>query len=140
MSPCLSGSFSFPSVPPGAWLEYQVEMIGFDPVEEVRLFRDVRGLLMQAPLSWTNSNLPSALSTSKFMIVPLGQGKASRDMLFEERLEAAERRRKEGNELFQRKESADALGKYSMSLSYMDQDFMFQLQVTFLLSFRLQST
>ena len=53
-------------------------------------------------------------------------------MLFEERLEAAERRRKEGNELFQRKESADALGKYSMALSYMDQDFMFQLEVAFL--------
>ena len=74
------------------------------------------------------------------MKVRLGQGKASRDMLFEERLEAAERRRKEGNELFQRKESADALGKYSMSLSYMDQDFMFQLQVAFLRSFLLQST
>jgi len=51
-------------------------------------------------------------------------------MLFEERLEAAERRRKEGNELFQQKLTADALGKYSMALSYMDQDFMFQLQVT----------
>jgi hypothetical protein len=50
-------------------------------------------------------------------------------MLFEERLEAAERRRKEGNVLFQREEIADALGKYSMSLSYLNQDFMFQLQV-----------
>ena len=70
--------------------------------------------------------------TGVLMKVQLAQGKASGDMLFEERLEAAERRRKEGNELFQRKESADALGKYSMSLSYMDQDFMFQLQVAFL--------
>lgn len=50
-------------------------------------------------------------------------------MLFEERVEAAERRRKEGNALFQQRKIADALGKYSMSLSYMDQDFMFQLQV-----------
>jgi len=83
------GNFSFPSIPPNAWLEYKVEMINFEPVEE---------------------------------------GKASRDMLFEERLEAAERRRKEGNELFQQKLTADALGKYSMALSYMDQDFMFQLQ------------
>lgn len=49
-------------------------------------------------------------------------------MLFEERLEAAERRRLEGNKLFQSGAVADALGKYSMGLSYTDQDFMFQLQ------------
>lgn len=49
-------------------------------------------------------------------------------MLFEERLEAAERRRIDGNELFKAGSTTEALGKYAMALSYMDQDFMFQLQ------------
>ena len=49
-------------------------------------------------------------------------------MLFEERLEAAERRRLEGNRLFQGGSYTDALGKYAMGLSYMGQDFMFQLE------------
>lgn len=49
-------------------------------------------------------------------------------MLYEERLEAAERRRLEGNSLFKEGKFYDALGKYTMGLSYMDQDFMFQLQ------------
>ncbi len=49
-------------------------------------------------------------------------------MLFEERLEAAERRRQDGNALFKAGSTTDALGKYAMGLSYMDQDFMFQLQ------------
>ena len=56
------------------------------------------------------------------------QGKASSSMLYEERVEAAERRRQEGNRLFQAGKLTDALGKYAMALSYMDQDFMFQLQ------------
>lgn len=49
-------------------------------------------------------------------------------MLFEERLEAAERRRIDGNAFFKAGSTSDALGKYAMGLSYLDQDFMFQLQ------------
>lgn len=49
-------------------------------------------------------------------------------MLFEDRLETAERRRRDGNSLFQAGSFVDALGKYAMALSYMDQDFMYQLQ------------
>lgn len=48
-------------------------------------------------------------------------------MLFEERLEAAERQRLDGNVSFKAGDMSDALGKYAMALSYMDQDFMFQL-------------
>ena len=49
-------------------------------------------------------------------------------MLFEERLEAAERRRLDGNAHFKAGNTTDALGKYAMALSYLNQDFMFQLQ------------
>lgn len=49
-------------------------------------------------------------------------------MLYEERLEAAERRRLEGNSLFKESKTLEAIGKYTMGLSYMDQDFMFQLE------------
>lgn len=56
------------------------------------------------------------------------QNRPSSSMMFEDRLEAAERRRLEGNRLFQSQNWVDALGKYSMALSYMNHDFMFQLQ------------
>lgn len=49
-------------------------------------------------------------------------------MLFEERLEAAERRRLEGNTLFAEGKLVEALGKYAMALSYTDEDFMMQLE------------
>lgn len=49
-------------------------------------------------------------------------------MLFEERLEAADWHRQLGNETFKAGDKTGALGKYAMALSYMDQDFMFQLQ------------
>eukprot|EP00775_Hariotina_reticulata_P007506 gene7506-7716_t len=50
-----------------------------------------------------------------------------RSMLFEERLEAAERRRLEGNALFADGKFTEALGKYALALSYCDEDFMLQL-------------
>ena len=31
-----AGSFSFPFVPPGSDLEYELELLGFDEVDEVR--------------------------------------------------------------------------------------------------------
>ncbi|EIE25611.1 hypothetical protein COCSUDRAFT_83618 [Coccomyxa subellipsoidea C-169] len=50
------------------------------------------------------------------------------EMTYEERLEAAERHRMKGNALFQQGENTDALGKYAMALSYINEDFMIQLQ------------
>lgn len=50
------------------------------------------------------------------------------NMLFEERLEAAERRRRDGNALFQDGQYTEALGKYAMALSFVDEDFMMQLE------------
>ena len=49
-------------------------------------------------------------------------------MTYEERLEVAERRRLEGNELFKAGNYVDALGKYAMGVSYLNEDFMMQLE------------
>lgn len=54
--------------------------------------------------------------------------KEQRDMTFEERLEAAERRRVEGNAAFKAGQYTEALGRYSMSLSFIDEDLLMQLQ------------
>ncbi|GBF95318.1 peptidyl-prolyl cis-trans isomerase [Raphidocelis subcapitata] len=51
-----------------------------------------------------------------------------RGLLFEERLEAAERRRLEGNKLFAEGKLVEALAKYAMSLSFTDEDFLLQLE------------
>jgi hypothetical protein len=48
-------------------------------------------------------------------------------MLFEERLEAAERRRLDGNGLFSSGRWSEALGKYSLALSHVDEDLMMQV-------------
>lgn len=53
-------------------------------------------------------------------------------LLYEERIERAERRRLAGNELFQQGLYKQALAKYAMSLSYLDEDFMFQLEGRYL--------
>lgn len=82
-----AGSFSFPAVPPGALLVYDVELLAWEEAKE----GDMKG------------------------------------MLYEERLEAAERRRQRGNSQFQRGEYKAALGTYAMALSYIDEDFMMQL-------------
>ncbi|KAK9836886.1 hypothetical protein WJX74_010450 [Apatococcus lobatus] len=59
---------------------------------------------------------------------PVNESKERGEMLYEERLEAAERRRLEGNELFKAGQCRDALGKYALALSYVDEDFMMQLE------------
>lgn len=48
--------------------------------------------------------------------------------MYEDRLEASERRRLEGNRLFADGQSVDALGKYAMGLSHMNEDFLMQLE------------
>ncbi|KAG2435086.1 hypothetical protein HXX76_007173 [Chlamydomonas incerta] len=85
------GSFSFPCVPPNSALVYEVEMLGWEGIEEM-----------------DNDGNRSSL-------------------LYEERLERAERRRLTGNELFKAGQYKEALAKYAMALSYLDEDFMFQL-------------
>ncbi|KAG1661566.1 hypothetical protein FOA52_009566 [Chlamydomonas sp. UWO 241] len=53
-------------------------------------------------------------------------------LLYEERLERAEMRRTEGNELFSKGQPKEALGKYAVALSYMDEDFLMQCEGTYL--------
>lgn len=48
-------------------------------------------------------------------------------MTFEERLEAAERRRADGNAAFQAGAAGEALKKYRLALSYMNEDLLMQL-------------
>eukprot|EP01018_Ginkgo_biloba_P000973 Gb_11891 [translate_table: standard] len=55
------------------------------------------------------------------------EGKARSDMTVEERIEAADRRRQEGNEFFKEDKLAEAMQQYEMALAYMGDDFMFQL-------------
>jgi tetratricopeptide (TPR) repeat protein len=59
---------------------------------------------------------------------PPAEGKSHSDMTFEERLESAERRRLEGNELFKAGQYEEALGRYSVALSFVDEDLMIQIQ------------
>jgi len=49
-------------------------------------------------------------------------------LLYEERLERAEKRRLQGNELFAQGMHKEALGKYAAALSYMDEDFLMQCE------------
>lgn len=53
---------------------------------------------------------------------------AQDSMVYEERLEAAERRRLEGNQLFTAGSTVEALGKYAMGLSYLNEDLLMQLE------------
>ncbi|KAL4443626.1 hypothetical protein ABPG75_011363 [Micractinium tetrahymenae] len=55
------------------------------------------------------------------------EGKERGMMTFEERLEAAERRRADGNAAFSAGQYAEALGKYRLALSYLNEDVLMQL-------------
>lgn len=48
-------------------------------------------------------------------------------MLYEERLEAAEQRRMEGNELYAQSDFDGCLAKYVLGLNYFSEDFMMQV-------------
>ncbi|KAM0878372.1 hypothetical protein ACQ4PT_034920 [Festuca glaucescens] len=54
-------------------------------------------------------------------------GKARSDMTVEERIEAADRRKLEGNDYFKEKKFDEAMQQYEMAVAYMGDDFMFQL-------------
>ncbi|KAM0906504.1 hypothetical protein ACQ4PT_016721 [Festuca glaucescens] len=55
------------------------------------------------------------------------EGKARSDMTVEERIEAADRRKLEGNDYFKEKKFDEAMQQYEMAVAYMGDDFMFQL-------------
>uniref|UniRef100_N1QQI0 peptidylprolyl isomerase n=1 Tax=Aegilops tauschii TaxID=37682 RepID=N1QQI0_AEGTA len=55
------------------------------------------------------------------------EGKARSDMTVEERIEAADRRKLEGNDYFKEKKFEEAMQQYEMAVAYMGDDFMFQL-------------
>nr|CAD1818441.1 unnamed protein product [Ananas comosus var. bracteatus] len=55
------------------------------------------------------------------------EGKARSDMTVEERIEAADRRKVEGNAHFKDEKLQEAMQQYEMAIAYMGDDFMFQL-------------
>lgn len=55
------------------------------------------------------------------------EGRPPGEMVVEERIEAADRRKVDGNELFKEGKIAEAMQQYEMALAYMGDDFMFQL-------------
>ncbi|KAJ6817491.1 peptidyl-prolyl cis-trans isomerase FKBP42 [Iris pallida] len=55
------------------------------------------------------------------------EGKARSDMTVEERIEAADRRKIEGNTYFKEEKLEEAMQQYEMAVAYMGDDFMFQL-------------
>jgi hypothetical protein len=67
-------------------------------------------------------------STCSCWYAGMQQGESIGSMLFEERLEAAERRRLDGNALFSQARWPEALGKYSLALSHVDEDLMMQVE------------
>lgn len=83
------GSFSFPTVPPNAHLEYEVELIDWGEVDEE---------------------------------------KDPRSMMFEERLEAAQRRKAEGNAAHAAGQSQLALSSYRLASSFITEDLLMQLE------------
>lgn len=59
---------------------------------------------------------------------PPVEGKEQRDMTYEERLEAADRRRLEGNEAFRVGNYDESMQKYNAALSFINDDLLLQLQ------------
>ncbi|XP_010916303.1 peptidyl-prolyl cis-trans isomerase FKBP42 isoform X1 [Elaeis guineensis] len=55
------------------------------------------------------------------------EGKARSDMTVEERIQAADGRKMEGNSYFKEEKLPEAMQQYEMAIAYMGDDFMFQL-------------
>lgn len=107
------GSFSFPTVPPSAHLTYKARS------SAGRASRP--GLLLAAGGGRCPLFRPGALIRcvliSPTQVELLGfeaadEERGPRGMMFEERLEAAERRRVDGNELFRTGQFEEAVAKY----------------------------
>ena len=157
------GSFSFPAVPPLAELVYEVELVAFEPPEdyddddeseeeeeesEAEAEAEAEGLASAANgiSSGGEPNPKKNKKKKKEKRPPRSAG----SLTYEERLEAASRRKLRGNALLngttvaagggasgggsgeektkKNKDPAAALRQYQLALSYLDDDFLFQLE------------
>ena len=137
------GSFSFPAVPPLAKLIYDVEMVAFDPPEdsdsddedsegevEEGTGGEGEGESVPADGSGSGEAKPKKKKEKKEKRLPRSVG----SLTYEERLEAASRRKLKGNVLLTgggtaaKKDPQAALSQYQLALSYLDDDFLFQLE------------
>ncbi|KAJ9532937.1 hypothetical protein QJQ45_018036, partial [Haematococcus lacustris] len=127
-----AGSFSFPAVPPGARLTYELECVDFEEAED-----EVGGA------AWRGVEHSGTSRVSVFFVLAqhahawfcvhvwccaCQDGESSGNLMYEERLERAEKRRLTGNQLFAEGKYREAMGKYATALSYLDEDFMMQLE------------
>jgi len=107
------GSFSFPSVPPDSRLAYDVRMVAWEAPDD--------GEEGEGEGEGGGGALASSSSAR-------AAGAPRRGLLFEERLEAAERRRLRGNARFAAGDLPAALSCYAFALSYVDDDLLMQLE------------
>lgn len=73
---------------------------------------------------------PNASLTYEIELIdyePPSEDKSYREMTYEERLEASDRRRADGNEAFKAGRYEDALKRYGAALSFIDEDMLMQL-------------
>ena len=116
------GSFSFPAVPPLAKLVYDVELVAFEPPEDSD----------SGPDEGVEGGGESARKKNKERRERRPPRSAG-SLTYEERLEAATRRKLKGNALLngttgKKRDPAAALSQYLFALSYLDDDFLFQLE------------
>jgi len=133
------GSFSFPAVPPLAKLVYEVELVAFEPPEDSSGSEEEE-VEKEKVVEGENNNDGEAKpkpKRKKEKRTPRPAG----SLTYEKRLEAASRRKLKGNALLtgtgaggaggsdtKEKDPAAALSQYRLSLSYLDDDFLFQLE------------
>ena len=143
-----AGNFSFPSVPPDAALEYEAELVSFEPVDEARALTLIPAVLSYQPVykgragcTCCSGPCPGLHMTSQRLAM-LGhpasqpawltrctQAAASSSMMYEDRLEAAHRRRLAGNQLFADAQHAQALAQYALAQDCLNEDFMMQVSL-----------
>lgn len=133
------GSFSFPAVPPLAKLVYDVELVAFEPPEddssgseqeeeEEEEETEVEG-------EGENKSNDGVENPKKKKAKKKRPPRSLGSLTYEERLEAAARRKLKGNALLtgesgskRKKDPAAALSQYQLALSFLDDDFLFQLE------------
>ena len=141
------GSFSFPAVPPLAKLVYDVELVAFEPPEDDRDSEDDDEGEGEEAEGTGGDDGESAKKKEKQRQKQKKERRRLRSagsLTYEERLEAASRRKLKGNALLNgtgrgkgsseatknnnKKDPAAALSQYLFALSYLDDDFLFQLE------------
>lgn len=118
------GSFSFPSVPGGEAVEFLLELVDWETP-----FGEDAGAGTQGGTARSDGGGPSGGAGGRGAppASPAPPGQNPRAMLFEDRLEASERRRLEGNALLGEKKYQQALGRYLSAASFVDEDLLLQL-------------